>query len=76
MIDGSNLLELNESALTALRRRIGMLFQSAALFDSMTVAENVGLGLKESRQYSDEEIMDVVSEKLSRESSTAERGMS
>jgi phospholipid/cholesterol/gamma-HCH transport system ATP-binding protein len=63
-IDGNDLQKLNESELTALRRRIGMLFQSAALFDSMTVAENVGLGLRESRLYSHDEVMDIVKEKL------------
>jgi len=43
---------------------MGMLFQSAALFDSMTVAENVGLTLKESRKFSKNEINQIVSEKL------------
>ena len=63
-IDGNDLATLDESDLTALRRRMGMLFQSAALFDSMTVAENVGLGLKESRKYSEKEVLEIVEEKL------------
>ncbi len=46
------------------RRNIGMLFQSAALLDSLTVAENVGLGLKEGWKYSEGEISDIVVEKL------------
>jgi phospholipid/cholesterol/gamma-HCH transport system ATP-binding protein len=41
-----------------------MLFQSAALFDSLTVAENVGLGLKEQRHYSKNEIDKIVAEKI------------
>jgi phospholipid/cholesterol/gamma-HCH transport system ATP-binding protein len=46
------------------RRRFGMLFQSAALFDSMTVAENVGLGLRESRIHAESDIEDIVRNKL------------
>lgn len=64
LFDGRDVNELEDEDLVAVRQRIGMLFQSAALFDSMTVAENVGLGLKESRQYSKDEIRDRVQEKL------------
>jgi phospholipid/cholesterol/gamma-HCH transport system ATP-binding protein len=64
VLDGENLAELPDRELIMVRRRIGMLFQSAALFDSMTVAENVGLGLKESREYSSSEIDEIVQEKL------------
>lgn len=64
ILDGADLAELRESELTLTRRRIGMLFQSAALFDSMTVAENVGLGLKELREYTSSEITDIVRDKL------------
>jgi len=41
-----------------------MLFQGSALFDSLTVAENVGLGLKEHSEYSPEQITDIVNKKL------------
>ena len=41
-----------------------MLFQSAALLDSLTVGENVGLGLRESRLHSESDIKDIVEEKL------------
>ena len=44
---GSNLNELDEPGLNALRLRFGILFQSAALFNSMTVGENVALPLRE-----------------------------
>ncbi len=47
-----------------MRRTIGMLFQSAALLDSLTVAENVGLGLREGWKYSKNEIADIVRDKL------------
>jgi len=45
-IEGVDIARLNERALLEVRRKFGMLFQSAALFDSMTVAENVGFGLR------------------------------
>lgn len=64
IFDGEDIADLDFRHLTTLRRRFGMLFQSAALFDSMTVEENVGLGLRESRQYSKREITDIVNEKL------------
>ncbi|MBN1212329.1 MAG: ABC transporter ATP-binding protein [candidate division Zixibacteria bacterium] len=63
-IEGMNLSLLYGEQLVATRRRFGMLFQSAALFDSLTVAENVGLGLKESRRFEQSEIERVVAEKL------------
>jgi phospholipid/cholesterol/gamma-HCH transport system ATP-binding protein len=44
---GRNLAELDEEGLNALRLRIGILFQSGALFNSMTIAENVALPLRE-----------------------------
>ncbi len=47
MVLGENLAELNERLLDELRKRIGMLFQSGALFNSMTVGENVALPLRE-----------------------------
>jgi phospholipid/cholesterol/gamma-HCH transport system ATP-binding protein len=45
--DGLEVTSLNERQLSDVRRRIGMLFQSAALFDSLSVGENVGYGLEE-----------------------------
>jgi len=45
--DGLDVTTLDEIALSDVRRRIAMLFQSAALFDSLTVGENVGYGLEE-----------------------------
>jgi len=64
VVDGLDVNTLNYDDLGQLRKRIGMLFQMAALFDSMTVAENVGLGLRESRSLSEEQIAAVVAEKL------------
>ena len=64
VFDGADLADLDNRSLTAVRQRVGMLFQSAALFDSMTVAENVGLGLRESRQHTNDRIDQIVIEKL------------
>ena len=46
-IDGAEVTTLPRDGLFELRKRFGMLFQGAALFDSMTICENVGLGLSE-----------------------------
>ena len=54
---------LDRAGLTELRQNIGYVFQFAALFDSMTVAENVGLGLKR-RGLEPEEIAERVAEAL------------
>jgi len=64
IFDGIDTSELRSSDKAELRKRMGMLFQSAALFDSMTVAQNVGLSLKESRKFSRDHINQIVNEKL------------
>src|SRR3954452_9806955 len=46
-IEGQNIIGLHERNLGAIRQKIGILFQGAALFDSMTVAENVAFPLNE-----------------------------
>ncbi|GBD89260.1 putative ABC transporter ATP-binding protein [bacterium BMS3Abin03] len=57
--------ELNSTSLNKLRKRFGFLFQGAALFDSMTVGENIALALVESDNgYSRAEIDRMVEEKL------------
>jgi phospholipid/cholesterol/gamma-HCH transport system ATP-binding protein len=47
VFDGLEVTKLSERELSDVRRRIAMLFQGAALFDSLTVGENVGYGLEE-----------------------------
>jgi phospholipid/cholesterol/gamma-HCH transport system ATP-binding protein len=64
LFDGNNLAKLNDRQLTEQRMRFGFLFQGAALFDSLTVAQNVGFPLKEHTQKTPEEIREVVAEKL------------
>jgi len=62
--DGRRLDRLKHAELQQVRRRMGMLFQGAALFDSMTVAENVSLGLRKHTRMSEGEIREVVIAKL------------
>lgn len=66
MLDGDELTSLNDADLNEARKRFGMLFQGAALFDSMTVAENVGFPLREHSSLDWDEILKTVSEKLKR----------
>lgn len=55
---------LPESKLDKLRLNMGMVFQYSALFDSMSVGENVAFGLREHTQLSNAEIEKIVQEKL------------
>jgi len=66
-IEGQNITGLNERQLGAIRQKIGILFQGAALFDSMTVAENIAFPLREAGEREPKvlrekvrEILDVV----------------
>ena len=63
--DGTEISSLSGKKMNTLRRRIGMLFQSSALFDSMTVAENVAFMLDQHTDLDKQEIHRVVDEKLS-----------
>lgn len=56
LIDGEDITKYSNKQLYNLRRRFGMLFQSAALFDSFTVGENVGLWLMEHTKTPEKEI--------------------
>ena len=63
-IEGESIVNLNERELIKVRRKFGMLFQSAALFDSLTVAENVGFLLDREEIMSQEAIRKTVAEAL------------
>ncbi|MFT7621353.1 MAG: phospholipid/cholesterol/gamma-HCH transport system ATP-binding protein [Myxococcota bacterium] len=63
-VDGEDITRMSERALTAVRGKFGMLFQHAALFDSMTVADNVAFPLKEHTRLSRKQIRIKVSEQL------------
>jgi phospholipid/cholesterol/gamma-HCH transport system ATP-binding protein len=56
VVDGQSLAGLDERRLLRVRRRFGMLFQGSALFDSLTVAENVGFALRQAGRLSEKEI--------------------
>src|SRR5512138_1905343 len=55
-IEGEDIVPLDERELLRVRRKFGMLFQGAALFDSMTVAENVGFAFRRDRTLPDAEV--------------------
>ena len=63
-IEGESIVNLSERELIKVRRKFGMLFQSAALFDSLTVAENVGFLLDREETMSREAIRKTVAEAL------------
>ena len=64
IIEGKVLSSLHEADLNEVRKKFGMLFQGAALFDSLSVWENVGFSLKQHTTKSDREIRKIVTEKL------------
>jgi phospholipid/cholesterol/gamma-HCH transport system ATP-binding protein len=63
--DGTELTALRERELFPFRRRIAMLFQSGALFDSMNVLDNVAFPLREHTDLTETEIRETVQHKLS-----------
>jgi phospholipid/cholesterol/gamma-HCH transport system ATP-binding protein len=64
-IGDTQIVGMNEDALNRVRERMGMVFQYAALFDSLSVYENVAFGLRRRRHMSEEEIKQSVCDKLS-----------
>ncbi len=64
LFDGKSLARLSERKLTEQRIRFGFLFQMAALFDSMTVAENVAFPLKQHTRKDEAEIRQIVLDRL------------
>lgn len=64
VIDGEHIESMNERDLLRVRHKFGMLFQSAALFDSLTVAENVGFALRREGNLTRSELDQRVSEAL------------
>ena len=64
LVDGQDIAHLDERALLRVRRKFGMLFQSAALFDSLTVEENIGFVLSRERNHTPAEIAKRVAEAL------------
>lgn len=63
-IGDAQIVGMRENDLNRVRERMGMVFQYAALFDSLTVFENVAFGLRRRRRMAGDEIKKVVAEKL------------
>jgi phospholipid/cholesterol/gamma-HCH transport system ATP-binding protein len=64
LVEGRDIARMKLDELNEIRKSFGMVFQGAALFDSMTVGDNVGLPLKEHRQTRGAELDRLVEEKL------------
>ena len=64
LIDGEDITDLPERTLLKVRRKVGMLFQSAALFDSMTVEQNLAFPLKEQGMRDPNELKERITEAL------------
>jgi len=64
LIEGQSIAQMNERQLLKVRRMFGMLFQGAALFDSLTVSENVAFALRRERKLTEAEIARRVDEAL------------
>jgi phospholipid/cholesterol/gamma-HCH transport system ATP-binding protein len=64
LVDGANITKLGERALNQIRQRFGVLFQGAALLDSMTIFDNVAFPLREKTDRSEDEIRRKVEERL------------
>jgi phospholipid/cholesterol/gamma-HCH transport system ATP-binding protein len=65
-VDGLEITKLRDDEILAITRKFGMLFQAAALFDSMTVGENVAFGLERHTDHSPDKIRRIVTESLER----------
>jgi len=63
-VEGQNIIGLTERQLGAVREKIGILFQGAALFDSMTVAENIAFPLREAGERNPKVLREKVREML------------
>jgi len=63
-VEGVDIARLNDRKLNEIRKNFGMLFQEAALFDSMTVGENVAFPLNEHTRLKTKQIREIVQQKL------------
>jgi len=61
---GRDVAKMDEGGLINIRKNVGMLFQGGALFDSLSVGENIAYPLREHFRYSEDEIARIVAEKL------------
>ena len=63
-VDGEQIISMSEKQMDEVRKKFGMVFQSSALFDSLTVGENVAFGISRHTDMDKEQIARVVDEKL------------
>ena len=64
IIEGQNIVPMDERELVNVRKNIGMLFQGSALFDSLTVEENIAYPLRENSSFLENEIKEIVAKNL------------
>ena len=64
MVDGRDITHLKDQELDEIRKKFGMLFQEAALFDSLTVGDNVAFPLREHTKMKEDEIRATVADRL------------
>ena len=64
IIEGEDIVPLDEKDLVNVRKKMGMLFQGAALFDSLTVEENIAYPLRENTKLPENEMKEVVARNL------------
>ena len=64
LFDGKNLAQLKDHEVVQQRIRFGFLFQNSALFDSMTIGQNVAFPLRQHRQMSDRQVQELVLARL------------
>jgi phospholipid/cholesterol/gamma-HCH transport system ATP-binding protein len=63
-VNGKEITQLAEKDIIPIRRTMGIVFQANALFDSLTVGENIGYFLKENNHVDDERLKEVIQEQL------------
>lgn len=66
VIDGENIVGMKSKDLNRIRRRLGVLFQEGALFDSLSVKENVAFPLREHRHLEESMLQEIVEDKLTK----------
>jgi phospholipid/cholesterol/gamma-HCH transport system ATP-binding protein len=64
LIDGEEITHLSEREMIRVRSKFGMVFQGAALFDSMSVAENIGFAFRREKKFTEQEVARKVAEAL------------
>jgi phospholipid/cholesterol/gamma-HCH transport system ATP-binding protein len=73
LVDGDDITVLNEASLSRVRRKMGFLFQDAALFDSLTLYDNLALPLRRLTQKSQDEIEAIIDRVLGQVSLSMDR---